>query len=91
VIRSAFAQIRGRVQGVGFRYSAQNTARSLSLKGWVRNETDGSVVTRFEGPSSEVEQFIEWLKKGPSFSSVYDVIVTEMNTDETLKTYYVTF
>jgi len=91
VIRSVSVRIRGHVQGVGFRYSALNTARSLDLKGWVRNEADGSVATRFEGPESEVGQFIEWLRRGPSFSSVQDVEVTELDCDDSLSSFHVTY
>jgi acylphosphatase len=91
MIRSALAQVRGRVQGVGFRYSALNAARSLGLRGWVRNESDGSVTARFQGSEAEVEQFIEWLKKGPSFSSVQDVDVTDMNVDDSLSSFTVTY
>ncbi|MBI9096929.1 MAG: acylphosphatase [Spirochaetaceae bacterium] len=90
-MRSALAQVRGRVQGVGFRYSALRTARSLGLRGWVRNEVDGSVTTRFEGPEADVEQYISWLKKGPSSSFVKDVMVTELNADGSLADFQITY
>ncbi len=40
---------RGRVQGVGFRFSAIHLARPLGLTGWVRNEPDGSVTAEIQG------------------------------------------
>ena len=62
--------IRGRVQGVGFRYFAKNKADTLNLTGWVRNQPDGSVeVTAFGAPSS-LEQFMQDLKAGPIGSRV---------------------
>ena len=40
---------RGRVQGVGFRYTAKHLARSLQLTGWVQNEWDGTVTMEVQG------------------------------------------
>ena len=39
----------GRVQGVGFRYTAKYLAQSLGLTGWVRNEWDGTVTLEIQG------------------------------------------
>ncbi len=44
----------GRVQGVGFRMTAQAVARDLGLTGWVRNESDGSVLMQIQGPEDAV-------------------------------------
>lgn len=55
----------GRVQGVGFRYSAQRQAASLGLTGYVRNLRDGSVEMFCEGPQDKVEGFILWAAQGP--------------------------
>jgi len=63
-------KVEGRVQGVGFRYSAIRTARSLNLTGWVRNEYDGSVSLFCEGPQDAVNRFIQWCRKGPPGSHV---------------------
>ncbi len=62
--------VRGRVQGVGFRYSAIHRASSLGLAGWVRNEADGSVTGFAQGPSDALAQFAAWLAHGPSGASV---------------------
>jgi len=48
----------GRVQGVGFRATARDTARGFKLGGWVRNEPDGTVLLHAQGPESEVEAFL---------------------------------
>ena len=60
----------GRVQGVGFRYSAQGRASSLGLTGYVRNLRDGSVEMICEGPQDRVDRFILWAAEGPPGSRV---------------------
>lgn len=65
--------IRGRVQGVFFRYETQNIARQLGLTGWVKNLYDGSVETIAEGPKEKLEKFIQWCHKGPSRARVDSV------------------
>ncbi len=65
--------VRGRVQGVGFRYSAIERARSLGLGGWVRNRHDGSLEAVFEGPSDRVESMVDWCRRGPSGARVESV------------------
>lgn len=63
-------KIYGRIQGVGFRFSAEKKARELSLSGWVRNCDDGCVETEVEGESSAVEEYMEWCWKGPISAKV---------------------
>ena len=46
--------IRGRVQGVGYRYFVEREAQSRGLEGWVRNRRDGSVEAVFSGPAEAV-------------------------------------
>jgi acylphosphatase len=67
--------IRGRVQGVGFRYAALRRARSRDVAGWVRNNADGTVDALFEGSSEAVEALIAWCRLGPSGARVDDVSV----------------
>jgi len=57
-------QFFGRVQGVGFRYTAQYTASSLGLTGWVYNEYDGTVVMEVQGRESSIKKMIEKLDSG---------------------------
>ncbi len=58
-------RVHGRVQGVGFRYSAQAKAEQLGVAGWVRNEPDGSVSVKCEGANEAVQRFLSYLKQGP--------------------------
>jgi len=67
--------IRGRVQGVSFRYYARHRAQVLGLGGWVRNCPDGSVEAVVEGPDDAVEQFVAWAREGPSMAMVERVDV----------------
>jgi acylphosphatase len=59
------AQIFGRVQGVGFRYSTLAKAKSLSITGYVRNMADGSVEVIAEGDAETLRIFLDWLQHGP--------------------------
>ncbi|MGN0372505.1 MAG: acylphosphatase [Enterocloster sp.] len=54
----------GRVQGVGFRYTACYLARPLGLTGWVRNLWDGTVEMEVQGPGEVIEKFLEQLQRG---------------------------
>jgi len=65
--------ISGRVQGVGFRWSAANEAHSLGITGYVKNLSDGSVYIEAEGFVEPLNRFLEWCKKGPSFGFVDSV------------------
>lgn len=70
-------QVYGRVQGVNFRYHAQVTASKFNIHGFVRNEYDGSVYIEAEGESADINNFIQYLSKGPVFSKVIDMKITD--------------
>ena len=57
--------VRGRVQGVAFRWYTQREARRLGLTGWVRNRPDGSVRLLAEGPRAALYLLWEWTARGP--------------------------
>lgn len=67
--------IRGRVQGVGFRFTARNMARAYGIRGFIRNEPDGSVYIEAEGKKENLSLFISWCRKGPDAGRVDDVQV----------------
>lgn len=56
--------VSGRVQGVGFRFLAQQQAIEFHLSGWVQNQSDGTVEIEIEGEKEKVEQFIQYVKTG---------------------------
>ena len=62
--------VRGRVQGVYFRASAQREARQLGLTGWVKNRNDGAVELVAEGEEDQVKDFLAWSQQGPSTARV---------------------
>lgn len=53
---------QGRVQGVGFRYTALRIASGLNLNGYVRNLPDGTVEMQIQGPAHDLEQCIQEIK-----------------------------
>ena len=65
--------IKGRVQGVGFRYFAVQAADQAGVVGTVRNLSDGSVEAIAEGPNRALDEFCALLWRGPSFSCVTSV------------------
>ena len=58
-------RISGRVQGVGFRFSALEQARRLGVTGWVRNTYDAAVELVAEGESDQLQQLVAWCHVGP--------------------------
>lgn len=69
--------IIGRVQGVGFRYTALSVARMYNIKGFVKNMPDNSVYIEAEGETNNMDDFIKWCHDGPPRAKVINVIVTQ--------------
>jgi acylphosphatase len=61
------------VQGVGFRYFAQEAANNLRLSGWVRNRGSNQVEVLAEGPEEALQRLLEELRRGPPMAHVSDV------------------
>lgn len=70
--------MRGRVQGVGFRWFTQDAATAHSVTGWVRNTRDGTVEAELHGADAEVRSVLDAMAQGPSGAQVYEVTVTEV-------------
>lgn len=70
-------KVSGRVQGVYFRYSAMGKATELKVKGFVRNEEDGSVYIEAEGEDKNLNEFVAWCQKGPDRAIVSEIFVKE--------------
>jgi acylphosphatase len=73
--------IRGRVQGVGFRYWVEQEARARRLEGWVRNRRDGSVEVLLAGPADVVSEMIALSRRGPPSARVEAVQVEPASPD----------
>ena len=71
------AVVKGRVQGVGFRWYAERAARELGVRGWVRNLPDGTVETIAEGDEGAVTAYLARLELGPRGSRVDGVVVED--------------
>lgn len=61
--------VRGRVQGVGFRWWATGEARYRNLSGYAQNLPDGSVELRFQGEPEAVGRMVRLVTENPSTSS----------------------
>jgi acylphosphatase len=74
--------IRGRVQGVGFRYFAQRAAAELGVKGYTRNLDDGRVEVYAVGTPEQLSELAGLLWKGPRFADVRGVEETEAGVQQ---------
>lgn len=70
--------ITGRVQGVGFRLNAAREANSRGINGYVKNLADGSVYIEAEGTEEQLNQYVEWCRKGPGMSKVQSVRIESL-------------
>jgi acylphosphatase len=75
--------VRGRVQGVGFRYFVQNVATHLGLMGDVRNCPDSTVEIVAEGNAKAIAELIEQVKQGPRLSRVERVDAVDIPVEGT--------
>lgn len=73
--------VRGRVQGVGFRYYAKETALRHGVSGFVRNVPDGSVCIIAQVEDSLIDSFCEALKLGNGFSRITDIRFEILNSE----------
>jgi acylphosphatase len=83
-MRATRLRITGRVQGVGYRAWAMQTAARLGLRGWVRNRGDGSVEALAIGEENDVERMIEACREGPVGARVADVAVNDAKDDASI-------
>lgn len=70
-------RVTGKVQGVFFRDSTRKKAIELGIKGFVRNEQEGSVYIEAEGDKESLDKFTEWCRHGPDRAQVDHVAINE--------------
>ena len=83
--------VKGRVQGVGYRWFAREQATKLNILGYVKNLSNGNVELSIEGAEQDVMQYIHTLRTGPSFSNVTDLDIYELDPTNNFKEFKVTF
>jgi acylphosphatase len=80
--KAILVRITGRVQGVYFRAWTRSEAEKLGLKGWVRNEDDGSVRALIVGPDAAVSAMMKRFWEGPSGAKISSVVPEEKEPSE---------
>ena len=79
--------IKGKVQGVGFRYWLYKAAVKRNINGWVRNKISGEVEALLIGNETEVNSIIKLCGKGPSTSKVIKVSVKNYDKEYLKKSF----
>jgi len=75
-------RVAGKVQGVFFRASTKEIADDLQINGTVRNNPDGSVSIEAEGEEENLNQFVDWCKRGPRHARVDQCEIKETAVQE---------
>jgi len=83
--------VKGRVQGVGFRYFVQATAKQMNLTGWVKNLDNGNVELEAQSNMDFLDVLLDKLKKGNSFSKIIDIEIKNINELLTERDFRVTY
>ena len=79
--------VRGRVQGVGFRWFVEREAHLLGVAGWVRNNTDGAVEVLAQGTVDQLSELRGRLQQGPRAARVDQVEEAEARLSQGMKTF----
>lgn len=77
VFRSYKVTVKGKVQGVAYRFNAQAVGHKLNLTGYVKNLHDGSVFAHVEGKEDDINKFIDWCYLGSRLAKVSEVAAEE--------------
>jgi len=88
-IQKLHAVVRGRVQGVGFRYFVVRNALPLGLRGYARNDSNGDVEVLAQGPRPALERLLSLLRQGPPSAHVSEVTTTWGQPGEHLSGFHV--
>lgn len=83
--------VKGRVQGVGFRWFTRQLAQSLGVKGTVRNLYNGDVEVIAQADRDTLDYFVNKLKEGPRFGYVEEALIEELSDAPSFSSFDVTF
>jgi acylphosphatase len=81
----------GKVQGVGFRFSAEETAKRLDVVGWVKNLRDGRVEVTAEAEEQALNRFLKEMQSGPMRSFIKDFEVIWQEPTEEFKEFEIRY
>lgn len=84
---SFIAKVKGRVQGVGYRFYAQRKAAAYGLAGYAKNMPDGGVEIIAEGDKEKLIAFSIDLKKGPPLAAVEEIQVLWSDNSQNYKSF----
>jgi acylphosphatase len=79
--------VRGRVQGVGFRWFVEREAHILGIAGWVRNNANGTVEFRAQGTADQLSGLHARLRQGPRAARVDNVEISEVRPSANLSSF----
>lgn len=77
-IQTRLVRVRGRVQGVGYRYACVREAQALGITGWVRNRMDDSVEAMLQGAPAQLDRLCAWMRDDVPAALVTDMEITEI-------------
>ncbi len=75
-VRRVRLKVWGIVQGVGFRFFVERVASELNLKGFVRNDPEGTVTIEAEGREEALQKFVGLCKRGPRSAKIEKIDIT---------------
>ena len=88
-MKSVDVTVSGVVQGVYYRASARREGALRGLRGWVRNQSDGSVRLHLQGDPDAVDAMLDWCRVGPPAARVSRLTVSDVPADEALHSFEV--
>jgi acylphosphatase len=77
-LQTRLVRVRGRVQGVGYRYACVQQARALGVTGWVRNRMDDSVEAMLQGTPAQLARMCDWMRDEMPAALVEQMDVSEV-------------
>ena len=89
IVKSVDVRVSGVVQGVYYRAGARREGALRGLRGWVRNERDGSVLLHLQGDPAAVDAMLDWCRVGPPAARVSRLTVSDVPADDALRDFEV--